>query len=226
MLDLSFEVEGASVREARQLVPDVLRAARAPQGPIPAAAIVTHTAPEVLPLACGRLTGASDAVHPQTRNLFGAGLWLMGDREAQAMADALLSAGHQAGQAAARQAPAVCLGAAPLAGTLVEPVRQTCDVLVAGGGTGGALAALAAARRGCSTLVLKAGTCLGGIGTAGGIHSYYYGIQGGLQDEVDDRTAELAPLFGPAMRSRQFQDRKSTRLNSSHNPASRMPSSA
>jgi HEAT repeat protein len=36
---------------------------------------------------------------------------------------------------------------------------------------------------------------LGGIGTGGAIHSYYYGLEGGVQDEVDQRVAELAPLF-------------------------------
>jgi hypothetical protein len=77
-------------------------------------------------------------------------------------------------------------------------------VLVAGGGTAGAIAAIASAREGARTTILEAGTFLGGIGTGGGIHVYYFGVTGGLQDEVDDRMHAIRSLFGPAGGVRGF----------------------
>ena len=73
--------------------------------------------------------------------------------------------------------------------------RSRSDVLVVGGGTGGAIAAIVAAREGVRTTLIETGLSLGGIGTAGAIHSYYYGLNGGIQDEVDARVKELTPLF-------------------------------
>jgi hypothetical protein len=47
------------------------------------------------------------------------------------------------------------------------PLQDAYDVIVAGGGPAGSAAALAAARKGAKTLLLEAGSCLGGMGTAG-----------------------------------------------------------
>lgn len=47
------------------------------------------------------------------------------------------------------------------------PLRETCDVLVCGGGPAGVAAALAAARAGAHTRLLEVHGCLGGIWTAG-----------------------------------------------------------
>ncbi|GHV01949.1 hypothetical protein FACS189485_01300 [Spirochaetia bacterium] len=47
------------------------------------------------------------------------------------------------------------------------PLDDSHDVVVAGGGPAGCAAALAAARRGKRTLILEAGTALGGMGTLG-----------------------------------------------------------
>ncbi|MDP6107384.1 MAG: FAD-dependent oxidoreductase [Candidatus Brocadiia bacterium] len=78
------------------------------------------------------------------------------------------------------------------------PVRDEREtgVLVAGAGTGGACAAIAAARAGAETLVIDPYEFPGGIGAGGGIHWYYYGVPGGLQAEVDQRTLDVMPLFG------------------------------
>ncbi|MEW6359247.1 MAG: FAD-dependent oxidoreductase [Planctomycetota bacterium] len=46
-------------------------------------------------------------------------------------------------------------------------VRHTCDVLVAGGGTAGAAAAIVAARQGAKVLLVERMGCLGGLGTSG-----------------------------------------------------------
>jgi hypothetical protein len=51
----------------------------------------------------------------------------------------------------------------------VRAVRETVDVLVAGGGTAGHVAALQAARAGVRTSVIEAGSMLGGTMTAGGV---------------------------------------------------------
>jgi hypothetical protein len=49
------------------------------------------------------------------------------------------------------------------------PVRDTCDVLVAGGGTAGVVAALAAARNGAKTILVEENTFFGGAMLAGGV---------------------------------------------------------
>ena len=67
----------------------------------------------------------------------------------------------------------------------------TADVLVAGGGTGGALAACASAQTGATTLCLEPLAFLGGIGTGGGINAYYFGVTGGMQQQIDQRVKEL-----------------------------------
>jgi 2-polyprenyl-6-methoxyphenol hydroxylase-like FAD-dependent oxidoreductase len=58
---------------------------------------------------------------------------------------------------------------------LKTPVRYQCDVLVAGGGTAGIVAALAAARNGAKTILLDRYGFLGGslINGAGPLHSFF-----------------------------------------------------
>ena len=46
-------------------------------------------------------------------------------------------------------------------------VKYNVDIMVAGGGPAGTAAAAMAARQGMSVLLVEAGDCLGGIGTAG-----------------------------------------------------------
>lgn len=63
------------------------------------------------------------------------------------------------------------------------------DVVVAGYGTGGAFAALAAAEEGLAVTVVDPAPIPGGIGSAGRIHSYYHGLRGGMQDRLDEGIA-------------------------------------
>ena len=58
---------------------------------------------------------------------------------------------------------------------LSTPVRFTCDVLVAGGGTAGTIAAIAAARNGASVILVERNSYLGGtlLDGAGPLHSYF-----------------------------------------------------
>lgn len=64
------------------------------------------------------------------------------------------------------------------------------DVLVLGGGTGGAPAGIAAARQGASTLVVEMCPALGGVGTQGRIGGYWFGNRVGFTHEIDKATME------------------------------------
>src|SRR5690606_34193817 len=37
-----------------------------------------------------------------------------------------------------------------------------------------------------------------------GIHSYYFGVKGGMQEEIDQRTREIMPLFGQTRQIASF----------------------
>ena len=65
------------------------------------------------------------------------------------------------------------------------PVLATVDVVVIGGGTSGAPAAIAAARQGAKTLVVEVLHGLGGVGTTGLIGIYCAGYRKGFTEEVD-----------------------------------------
>jgi len=69
------------------------------------------------------------------------------------------------------------------------PVIGEYDVVVVGGGTGGAPAGIAAARQGSRTLVVEYLHGLGGVGTMGYIASYYHGNRVGFCTEVDKGVA-------------------------------------
>lgn len=59
------------------------------------------------------------------------------------------------------------------------------DVIVAGLGTAGAVAATVAAKAGLSVLGIEANGLPGGTATLGHIYSYYYGVKGGFYCEMD-----------------------------------------
>lgn len=69
------------------------------------------------------------------------------------------------------------------------------DVVIAGGGTAGAVAGIATGREGIKTAIVEYSTSLGGIGTGGGIHHYYFGFGGGIQKEIEEKTNNLSMLF-------------------------------
>ncbi len=188
----------------RRAIPTVARVLRA-EVPAFADALLTHTGREPLPLT-GPAHGA-EPQHPEVPNLFGAGVWLAaaGDREMAGNIRARWHQGAAAGALVGRLAAEMPLPGLDAAGPSPEPIEAPeCDVLVAGGGTGGALAGIAAGRQGARVTLLESSHFLGGIGAGGGIHWYYHGFTGGLQDEVDGRTQELAELFGARQRLHGF----------------------
>ncbi len=71
------------------------------------------------------------------------------------------------------------------------PVLGTFDVVVVGGGTGGAPAGIGAARGGAKTLLVEYLYGLGGVGTLGMIGKYWYGNAVGFTAEHDRGVAEL-----------------------------------
>ena len=193
---LEFEVERPDVSLARLALPEILRATRGAR-PELASALVTAVGVEPFPLARARVAIA-DHRHPELANLFGAGPWSSGREGESALAERA-AIGERVGKAAAACVPSLPAppSSTPLPYSRVAPPEHEADVVVCGGGTGGAFAAIAAARQGARTILLEASTCLGGVGTGGGIHSYYHGVKGGIQDEADARLAEITPLFGP-----------------------------
>jgi flavin-dependent dehydrogenase len=65
------------------------------------------------------------------------------------------------------------------------PVLGEYDVVIVGGGTSGAPAAIAAARAGARTLVIEYLDGLGGVGTLGRITKYWHGNKVGFTKEID-----------------------------------------
>jgi len=77
------------------------------------------------------------------------------------------------------------------------PCRERCDVLVAGGGTAGANAALAALSKGAATVVLEANSDLGGTQTLGMVASYYHGYKGGHTELLEQRFRAFSQYLQP-----------------------------
>jgi len=73
------------------------------------------------------------------------------------------------------------------------PALAAADVLVAGGGTAGAPAAIASGRRGSHTILVEYLAGLGGVGTEGRIASYYHGNRVGFTAEMDLALHAMAP---------------------------------
>lgn len=89
------------------------------------------------------------------------------------------------------------------------PVRLECDVLIAGGGTAGMVAALAAARNGARTVIIERYGHLGGtmVNGAGPLHSFFNLYKAfpdaekkqvvcGIAQEIVDRMVQVGGSFG------------------------------
>lgn len=78
------------------------------------------------------------------------------------------------------------------------PVLGECDVLVVGAGTGGAPAAIAAARQGVRVIVCEYLYQLGGVMTEGMIGNYCFGNRVGFTKEIDRGTKATGSLLNQA----------------------------
>lgn len=93
--------------------------------------------------------------------------------------------------------------------SLETPVSYSCDVLVAGGGTAGPVAAIAAAKTGAKVMLIERGNFLGGslVNCAGPLHSFFNLFNGfedvekqqvvkGVSQEIIDRLVKENGSFG------------------------------
>jgi len=69
------------------------------------------------------------------------------------------------------------------------------DVIVTGGGTAGAMAALYAARNGAKTLLLEPQYALGGTSTAGGVNAYWFGTCFREVEEIEDEVNHICMKY-------------------------------
>ena len=81
------------------------------------------------------------------------------------------------------------------------PILCSADVLVVGGGTSGATAAITSAREGMRTVLLEMNPGLGGTGTLGGVDSYWFGRRVGF-------AARVAQLVDAAHDSLDYEGRR------------------
>jgi len=92
---------------------------------------------------------------------------------------------------------------------VMKVVHETVDVVVAGGGTAGHVAALQSARTGVKTSVIEAGTMLGGTMTAGGVYmpNHFYSTRGpvvlGIAWELFRKAKEIEGLPLPDYKRRR-----------------------
>lgn len=77
--------------------------------------------------------------------------------------------------------------------TVIDPVffEKHYPVIVAGVGTAGVYAVLSAAQLGVGVLGIDRLSMVGGMGTAGFVSGYYYGLAGGLQTAIDEKAKRL-----------------------------------
>lgn len=68
---------------------------------------------------------------------------------------------------------------------LPAPAEDDCDVLIVGGGTAGAAAALFSARMGMQTRLIEMNHMLGGTATIGGVSTYWFGHRSGATAIID-----------------------------------------
>jgi hypothetical protein len=91
----------------------------------------------------------------------------------------------------------------------MKSINETVDVVIAGGGTAGHVAAIQAARAGVTTSVIEAGSMLGGTMTAGGVYmpNHFFSPHGpvvqGIPWELYSKTKEIEGLEVPDYRKRR-----------------------
>lgn len=188
---VEFRIEKTDPLAGRRRTPEILRLVRE-EVPQLKDALVTHSGNEPFPITPMIELQNKSIAHSKLKNFFGAGIWASAVENTPT---GRLNLGEEVGKAAAECAGVKEFPPEMMTGSYIGQPSVTSDVLVVGGGTGGAIAAISAGRQGAKTALIEAGTSLGGMGTGGAIHFYSAGTSGGIQDEVDQRIDELAPLF-------------------------------
>ncbi len=91
------------------------------------------------------------------------------------------------------------------------------DLIVVGLGTAGAIAAVTATNNGISVLGIDKCNMCGGSATAGGVFGYYFGLEGGLFEEIDatankvqDKYFLKGGCFHPDTKSMELENRITT----------------
>ena len=83
--------------------------------------------------------------------------------------------------------------------TLSMEIREY-DLVIAGGGTAGAMAAIHGARRGLKTVVIEPNYELGGTGTVGGVTTYWFGRRFRDVMEIDEEVKKVSRACGLEMK--------------------------
>lgn len=178
----------AGLADPRPRIPEWVARLREELPPALAKAVMTH---------CGNWAEAAyDGPAPVPElpdNVLGAASTHVPDRLAN-LADRF-ALGLAAADALSATAAAQPAAAGPVPAPVFAARRET-DVLVAGAGTGGAIAAVAAAENGARVLCLDLMPFAGGVGSGGGINFYCKGAPGGLFEQIDQRARQLCSLFG------------------------------
>ncbi len=187
-----FDLKKNDTLIARRMIPNVIKRIRA-EVPQLKDALVSHTANEPFPIK--PLISFDDKCisHPKICNFYGAGIW---SADVEDTVIGRLNHGEEVGNMASKCEGVRDIPEELMTGSIFDQTQEiSADVIVVGGGTGGAIAGISSGRENVKTMLIEASPVLGGIGTGGAIHSYYHGIKGGIQDEVDERLKELTPLF-------------------------------
>ena len=190
-VSVEFGLEKCDLLGARRKTPEVIELVREEVSQL-RDSLVTHAGNEPFPTAPMAYIEDKGIGHPKIRNFFGAGIWTS---ETANTLVGRLNLGERVGKAASQCQGVQEFPEEMMTGSYISQPEIMSDVLVVGGGTGGAIAAIAAGRQGAKTTLIEAVTALGGMGTGGAIHYYCAGTGGGLQDEVDQRIDRLTPLF-------------------------------
>jgi hypothetical protein len=160
-------------------------------------AMVTHASFEPFPLDAQ--TYVRDGWTPESPNLFGAGIWTIADdneRQDANTLDGRLNLGEMTADLVIGKFPHLSEPAAGFdpASSRVAIEMET-DLLIAGGGTAGALAAVAAGRAGVKTVLVEAACFLGGIVTGSTMNTWWHGVPGGLQEDLEIVGKEKGGLY-------------------------------
>lgn len=185
-----FLVESYDPLSARRKIPQIIGQIRE-EVPQLKEALVSHTGNEPFPEK--PIINNGNIEHPNIRNFFGADIW---SEDIDNTPIGRLNLGEKAGDIISKcDIKEISISDIMTGSYFDQSAGAVSDVIVVGGGTGGAIAAIAAGREGVKTELIEASPILGGIGTGGAIHSYYYGVDGGIQDEISEKVNEMSPLF-------------------------------